>query len=75
MSSIYALTPKRINNTIQVEVMQQMIEIKRKSIVPVYGVAAVWVLYCVVFPLYKTWHFIVLACSAAVVYFILSQIF
>jgi hypothetical protein len=52
-----------------------MIEIKKKSVIPIYGVAVAWVLYCVFFPLYKTWHFIVLACSAALVYVILSAIF
>jgi hypothetical protein len=52
-----------------------VIEIKQKSIVPVYGVATAWVLYCLFFPLYKTWHFIVLACSAALVYTVLSEIF
>jgi 5-bromo-4-chloroindolyl phosphate hydrolysis protein len=52
-----------------------VIEIKQKSVVPVYGVASAWVLYCVFFPLYKTWHFIVLACSAALVYVVLSAIF
>jgi len=52
-----------------------VIEIKRKSIIPVYGVAAAWIVYCAFFPLYKTWHFIVLACSAAVVFVVLSAIF
>ena len=52
-----------------------MIETRRKSIVPVYGVAASWVLYCAFFPLYRTWHFIVLACIAALVYVVLSAIF
>ena len=52
-----------------------MIEIKEKSIIPVYGLAAAWVLYCALFPLYKTWHFIVLACSAALVYVVLSALF
>ena len=52
-----------------------MIEIKRKSVIPVYGIAAAWILYCAIFPLYKTWHFIVLACSAALVYVVLSKIF
>ena len=52
-----------------------MIEIKQKSIIPVYGVAGAWVLYCIFFPLYKTWHFIVLACAAALVYTVLSVIF
>ena len=50
-------------------------EVKKKSVVPVYGVAAVWVLYCFIFPLYKTWHFIVLACLAVLSYVILSAVF
>ena len=52
-----------------------MIEIKKKSAVPVYGLATVWVLYCLFFPLYRTWHFIVLVCTAVLAYFVLSQIF
>jgi len=50
-------------------------EIKRKSIVPVYGAAAAWVLYCTIFPLYKTWHFIALACTGVIVYTVLSKLF
>ena len=52
-----------------------MREVKRKSVIPVYGVAAVWCLYCAFFPLYKTWHYIVLACSALVAYALLSLVF
>ena len=52
-----------------------MKEIKKKSITPVYGVAAAWVVYCAIFPLYSTWHYIALACSAALVFIILSVIF
>jgi len=52
-----------------------VIEIKKKSIVPVYGVAVMWVLYCLIFPLFKTWHFITLACVAVLSYIILSAIF
>ena len=52
-----------------------IIEIKKKSVVPVYGVAAVWVLYCVIFPLYRTWHFVVLACLAVIAYFALTALF
>lgn len=52
-----------------------MIEIKKKSVIPVYGVAAIWALYCVFFPLYKTWHFIVLACLGALAYVVLSAVF
>jgi hypothetical protein len=51
-----------------------MIEIKIKSAIPVYGVAAVWVLYCLIFPLYRTWHLIVLACSAVLAYVVLSML-
>ena len=50
-------------------------EVKKKSVVPVYGVAVVWVLYCLIFNVYKTWHFIVLACVAVLSYIILSAIF
>jgi len=52
-----------------------MIEIKRKSAIPVYGFGAVWVLYCLIFPLFRTWHLIVLVCLAALTYVVLSRIF
>jgi len=48
---------------------------KKKSVIPIYGVAIVWVLYCAIFPLHMTWHFIVLPCSAVFVYVLLSIIF
>jgi len=51
------------------------LEIKKKSVIPVYGLAIVWLLYCLVFPIYKTWHFIALACVAVLSYVILSAIF
>ena len=50
-------------------------KIKKKSITPVYGVALVFVLYNLFFPLYKNWHFILLACIVVFVYFLLSAIF
>ena len=42
---------------------------------PVYGVAVIWALYCFAFPLYKTWHFILLACLAVLSYMVLSLVF
>ena len=48
---------------------------KIKSVVPVYGVAAAWVLYCLFFPLYLTWHFVILVCLTALVYVFLSMLF
>ena len=52
-----------------------MREVKRRSAAPVYGAAAVWLLYCLIFPLYRTWHFIVLLCAGILGYIILSKIF
>ena len=52
-----------------------MIEIKKKSVLPLYGLAVSWVLYCLIFPLYKTWHFVVLVCVGALVYIILLKLF
>lgn len=52
-----------------------MREIKKKSIIPVYGVAAVWLLYCLIFPLYKTSHFFFLIGCAAAAYVVLSFVF
>jgi len=50
-------------------------EIKKKSPAPVYGLAAVWLVYCLIFPLYKLWHFIILICLGVAAYAILSYIF
>jgi len=52
-----------------------MIEIKKKSVIPVYSAGAAWVLYCLIFPLYKTYHFIILVGLAALAYVVLSAIF
>ena len=52
-----------------------MREKKTKSVIPVYGLAAAWVLFCALSPLYRTWHFIALACSSALVYIVLSALF
>ena len=52
-----------------------MIEIKKKSVFPVYATAAVWVLYCIAFPLYRPWHFVLLACIGIGTFIILSRVF
>lgn len=52
-----------------------IIKKKKRSVIPVYGVAAVWVLYCLIFPLYKPLHTILLACSAVLAYVVLSVLF
>ena len=55
--------------------MAKIFEIKKKSVIPIYGIAAACVLYCLIFPLYRTWHFVVLACLGALVFIVLSVIF
>ena len=52
-----------------------MREIKKKSVIPIYGTGAVWALFCLFVPLYKTWHFIVLACCGVLAYAVLSALF
>ena len=52
-----------------------MRKIRKRLAAPVYGAAAVWLLYCLIFPLYRTWHFIALVCVGVLGYIILSKIF
>lgn len=52
-----------------------MRQIIRKSAIPVYAVAACWLLYALVFPLYKFWHFILVALISVGAYFLFSRLF
>ena len=52
-----------------------MREVRKKSVVPIYGVGAVWVIYCLFFPLYKLWHFIILAVLSVAAWLVLSKLF
>ena len=52
-----------------------MREIRKKSAAPLWGLAAVWALYCLTFPLYKFWHFAVLAALGIAAYAVLSVVF
>ncbi len=51
-----------------------MATIKRKSTVPFYAAAGVWVLYALLFPLYRAGQFVLVAAASAVVYFIMSMV-
>ena len=51
-----------------------MIEIRKKSALPFYAVAAVWIIYCVFFPLYKASHFIILICLSIAIYAVLAKV-
>lgn len=56
-------------------VIRTLREIRKKPVVPLYGFAAVWLIYCLFFPLYRLWHFILLLCIAFAAHMILSLIF
>ena len=45
-----------------------MKKIVHKSAVPIYAAAAVWVLYALLFPLYRVSHFLIAAAASAVVF-------
>ena len=50
-------------------------EVRKKSVVPVYALAVLWLLYALFFPLYKILHFIILIVLAIVVYIVFSMMF
>ncbi len=50
-------------------------EVRKKSVVPIYVVAAVCLLYALFFDLYKLWNFILLAVVLVFVYLIASKLF
>ena len=54
---------------------KNVIEIKKKSVIPIYGLMVVWVLYCLIIPLHNVWSFIGLACAGAIAFGVLSLIF
>ena len=52
-----------------------MKEIKKKSVVPFYGMAAVLAICALVAPMYKPWHYILYAALGVAAYFVLSKLF
>lgn len=52
-----------------------MREVRKRSVIPVYGFAAVWAVYCLFFPLYRVWHFVILAVISVLTGLVLSKIF
>ena len=52
-----------------------MQEKRIKSVVPVYAVGVVWLLYALFLPLYKLWHILVLLALAALVFGVFSKLF
>ncbi|MGM9522135.1 MAG: 5-bromo-4-chloroindolyl phosphate hydrolysis family protein [Oscillospiraceae bacterium] len=52
-----------------------MRQIKKRSPIPLYGMAAVWLLYCIIFPLYRPSDFCLLIASGLLAYAVLSKLF
>ncbi|NMA24343.1 MAG: hypothetical protein GX936_01605 [Clostridiales bacterium] len=52
-----------------------MREVRKRSVVPIYGLAAVWLLYCLLFPLLRLSDFILLVCASTAAYIVLTLIF
>lgn len=50
-------------------------EIKKRSVVPIYAMAAFWVIYALFAPMYKLWHYIVFIAVGLAVYLIFSKLF
>lgn len=51
-----------------------MATIKRRSAVPIYAAAGVWVLYALLFPLYKFSHFLLVAVASAAVFAVMNAV-
>ncbi len=52
-----------------------MKQIHKASAIPLYGIAVLWVLYALFFPLYRIWHFIFPIVLSALLYGILKKRF
>lgn len=52
-----------------------MKEVKKPSVIPIYGIAAVWLLYCLIFPMYSIWHVVICAALSVAAFFILRKFF
>lgn len=50
-----------------------MKEIKKPSVIPVYGFAAVWLLYCLIFPMTGIWHILICAAVSVLAFFLLKK--
>lgn len=51
-----------------------MATVKRRSTVPYYAAAGTWVIYALLFPLYRVPQFIFIAIVSAVVFFIMNAV-
>jgi hypothetical protein len=52
-----------------------MREIRKRSVIPIYGFAAVWLLYCLLFPLLRLTDYLLLAVISIGAFVVLSLVF
>ena len=52
-----------------------MKQVHKASAIPLYGVAALWVIYALLLPLYRLWHFLIPVALSVVVYMVLKKRF
>ena len=50
-------------------------EIKKPSVIPIYSVAVLWIIYSLVFPMYRLWHFLIPIVLSVVVFLVMKKIF
>ena len=50
-------------------------KVKKPSVIPIYGIGAVWLAWCLTLPLYKLWHFLLLIALSAGGYVGLNKLF
>jgi len=48
--------------------------IVKKSVLPIYAAASMWLIYCLFFPLYALWHFIAVIAATAAVFVIFKKL-
>jgi len=51
-----------------------MREVKVPSVIPIYAVGAVWILYALMFPLYRLSHFLIATALSAAAYIVLTRV-
>lgn len=51
-----------------------MRRIVKKSVLPIYAAASMWLIYCLFFPLYALWHFLVVIAATAVVFGVFKKL-
>lgn len=50
-------------------------EVKKPSVIPIYSVAVLWIIYSLLFPMYKLWHFLIPIVLSFILFFVMKKIF